>query len=81
MYSILGILESRNSIEAYVVDSALKFVNEHPNLLPNTELKAQTYFIDVGVPGIRTIQAGMSHKPDAYSTFPQEIIDCPYFNM
>ena len=54
------------------MDLALKFVNEHPNLLPDTELKAQTYFIDVGVPGIRTIQAGMSHKPDACCNFPQK---------
>ena len=62
-------LESRNSIEAHVVDLALKFVNEHPHLLPNTELKAQTYFIDVGVPGIRTIQAGMSDKPYMHVTY------------
>ena len=53
-----GILETRDSVEDKVVDLALEFVQKQPNLLPNTELQAETYHMDFSASGLRTIQAG-----------------------
>ena len=51
-------METLDSEEDKVVDLALEYVKKQPNLLPNTELRAERYYIDIDVSGLRTIQAG-----------------------